>query len=222
MKQGYTHITLVCDRSGSMSAIRSDAEGAVNTFIEEQKKVPGTADLLLVEFDAEHGWTKNEGDGWYHVVYEGDIQNAPKYVLKPRGNTALLDAVGQTIVHVGEVLAAKAEEERPEHVVFVTQTDGQENSSKDWKLDALRERVKEQESKWNWQFLFLGMGPDTFAQGHAMGMSNVTRSANTAKGYGSTYAMASETVSNLRGGAVQDLSGANVAVDEEGNVTAEP
>jgi hypothetical protein len=219
MKQGYTHITLVCDRSGSMSIIKDDAEGAVNTFIEEQKAVPGEADLLLVDFDAPSGMT---GQEWYTVIYDGNIKTAPKYELKPRGNTALLDAVGQTIVTVGEKLAAMSEDARPEHVVFVVQTDGQENHSRDWKVEALRERIKEQETKWNWQFLFLGMGPDTYAQGHAMGMSNVTRSANTAKGYGSTYNMASQTIGSLRTGKVQDLSGANVAVDDEGNVTSEP
>jgi hypothetical protein len=172
----------------------------------------------LVEFDAESGWSKQDGVGWYHIVYEGNIQSAPEYKLMPRGNTALLDAVGQTIVHVGEALAAKSEDERPEHVVFVVQTDGQENSSKDWKIEALRERIKEQETKWNWQFLFLGMGPDTYAQGHSMGMSNVTRSANTGAAYGGTYAMASETVGNLRTGKAKNLAAANVAVDEQGNV----
>ena len=218
MKENYTHITLVCDRSGSMHAIQADAEGAVNKFIEDQKAVPGEADLLLVEFDAEPGWTKGEV-GWYHVVFEGNIQDAPQYKLQPRGNTALLDAVGQTIVRVGEALAAKSEDERPAHVVFVVQTDGQENSSKDWRLDSLRERIKEQESKWNWQFVFLGMGPDTYQQGSLMGMSNVTRSAQSPKGYAASYGNVSNSVSDLRTGKSVNLASANVTVDDEGNVT---
>jgi len=219
-RPNYTYIALVCDRSGSMQAVRSDAEGAVNKFVEDQKAVPGEADLMLVEFDAERGLGSNIGDvAWYHVVHDGNIQDTPVYSLIPRGNTALLDAVGQTIVALGEKLAAKAEDDRPEHVVFVVQTDGQENSSRDWKLDALRDLIKAQEDLWNWQFVFLGMGPDTYAQGHAMGMSNVTRSAQSKAAYGGTYQNTSDTVGALRRGKVTNLAGANVDVDEEGNVT---
>jgi hypothetical protein len=218
MKANYTYIALVCDRSGSMESIRTDAEGAVNKFIEDQKAVPGEATLHLVDFDAPSGMV---GQTWYNLVYSGPIKDAPVYKLHPRGNTALLDATGQTIVAVGEALAAMSEAERPELVVFVVQTDGQENSSKDWLLDKLREKIKEQESKWNWQFVFLGMGPDTYQQGHLMGMSNVTRSAGTAKGYAASYGNVSSSVADLRTGQTQTLASTNVAVDDEGNVTPE-
>jgi Mg-chelatase subunit ChlD len=220
MKTGYTYIALVCDRSGSMNAVRTDAEGAVNKFIEDQQAVPGEATLHLVDFDAPNTYGTTEA-AWYNLIYKGDIKKAPKYVLQPRGNTALLDAVGMTIVAVGEQLAALSESQRPEHVVFVVQTDGQENSSKDWKIEALRERIKEQETQWQWQFVFLGMGPDTYAQGGAMGFSNVTRAKGTGASYAASYQNTSDTVSRLRSGAVSNLAGANVAVDDEGNVTSE-
>lgn len=218
MKANYTYIALVCDRSGSMQAVRSDAEGAVNKFIEDQQKVPGEATLHLVDFDAPNSYGTVQ-ENWYNLVFKGDIKDAPKYALHPRGNTALLDATGMTIVAVGEQLAAMGEDERPEHVVFVVQTDGQENSSRDWNLDNLRARIKEQEERWNWQFVFLGMGPDTYAQGMQMGMSNVTRSAATPKGYAASYQNTSDAVSAFRGGQTQNLAAANVAVDEEGAVT---
>lgn len=220
MRAGYTYITLVCDRSGSMGMIKDDAQGGVNQFIEDQKAVPGEADLMLVEFDAESGWSKGDTP-WYHVAYEGNIKSAPKYELHPRGNTALLDAVGQTITNVGERLAKLSEDQRPEHVVFVVQTDGHENSSKDWTVDKLRELIKEQETRWNWQFVFLGMGPDTYAQGHAMGMSNVTKSAQAGAAYASTYDNTSKAVTNLRSGQAQNLASTNVAVDDQGNVSGQ-
>lgn len=219
MKKGYSYIALVCDRSASMNEIKSDAEAGVNKFIEDQKVVPGEADLLLIEFDAKDGWSAKEGPDWYHVVYDGNIKNATKYELKPRGNTALLDAVGQTIVRVGEKLAAMAEDQRPEHVIFVVQTDGQENSSKEWKLEKLRDLIKTQEEEWNWHFIFLGMGPDTYAQGHQMGMSNVTRSAQAGASYAASYANTSQVVGNVRTGKAKSAAGANVTVDDDGNVT---
>jgi hypothetical protein len=219
-KKNYSYIALVCDRSGSMNMVRTDAEGAVNKFIEDQKAVPGEATLHLVDFDAPNSYGSGENN-WYNLVFKGDIQEAPKYALQPRGNTALLDATGMTIVAVGEQLAAMSEDERPEHVVFVVQTDGQENSSKDWVLDKLREKITEQESKWNWQFVFLGMGPDTYAQGHAMGISNVTRAKGTGASYAASYQNTSDVVGAFRTGNVSNLAGANVAVDDEGNVTSE-
>ncbi len=215
MRLGYTHITLVCDRSGSMQAVRSDAEGAVNQFITDQKAVPGDATLTLVEFDGTYGGAKD----WYRVVHDGDISVCPTYQLHPRGNTALLDAVGRAITETGERLDHLGEEQRPEHVVFVVQTDGQENASQDWKLETLTALIKEQESQWKWQFLFLGMGPDTFAQGHAMGFSNVTKSAQAGDAYVATYGVASDTVRGLRTNSMSDLSAANVEVDEHGNVS---
>jgi hypothetical protein len=217
MKKDLTYIALVCDRSGSMSAVQSDAEGAVRNFVKEQKDHPGEAILRLVDFDAPGGF---KGDDWYRTVFHGNIQSAPEYELKPRGNTALLDAVGRCITEVGEELAAMPEDERPEHVVFVVQTDGQENSSRDWQLAKLKDKIEEQTTKWKWQFVFLGMGPDTYAQGHQMGMSNVTRSADSAVAYAASYGNVSKGVSAFRStGDVHDLSETtNVEVDSAGNV----
>lgn len=213
MLTGYTHITLVVDRSGSMAPIRTDAEGAVNQFVTDQKAVPGQATLKLIEFDA-----PGNGADWYHVVHDSDIQGAPSYRLEPRGSTALLDAIGRAIIETGNFLANKTEDQRPEHVVFVVQTDGQENSSKEHTLEAISAAIKKQTDIYKWQFLFLGMGPDTFAQGHAMGFQNVTRSADSGDAYAATYGVASSAVSGLRTNSTRDLSATNVQVDEQGNV----
>lgn len=214
-KPGYTHISLVVDRSGSMSAVRDDAEGAVNQFITDQKTVPGEATLTLVEFDADHGMPSE----WLHTVHDGNLVDAPVYHLAPRGSTALLDAVGATITATGEKLAALDEDARPEHVVFVVQTDGQENSSREWTVDKIRAFIRLQTDTYNWQFVFLGMGPDTFAQGHNLGFANVTKSAQAGDSYVTSYAVASNAVGNLRTNRARDLSATNVDVDKDGNVT---
>lgn len=219
MKKDLTYIALVCDRSGSMSAIQSDAEGAVRNFVKEQKDHPGEAILRLVDFDAPGSLSSSEKD-WYRVVFHGNIQSAPEYELRPRGNTALLDAVGRCITEVGEELAAMSEDDRPEHVVFVVQTDGQENSSRDWKLDALKAKIEEQTNRWKWQFVFLGMGPDTYAQGMQMGMQNVTRSAQAGASYHAAYANTSDAVKGFRstGDTSMFQDQVNADVDEHGNV----
>lgn len=220
MKKDLTYIALVCDRSGSMSAIQSDAEGAVRNFVKEQKDHPGEAILRLVDFDAPGNFPIVTGDDWYRTVYHGNIQSAPEYELKPRGNTALLDAVGRCITEVGEELAAMSEDDRPEHVVFVVQTDGQENSSRDWKIDALKAKIEEQTTKWKWQFVFLGMGPDTYAQGMQMGMQNVTRSAQSGAAYAASYGNTSDAVKGFRstGDTAMFQDQVNADVDEHGNV----
>lgn len=215
-RHGYAHITMVGDRSGSMAEVRSDAEGAINQFITDQKAVPGEATLLLIDFDGQHGG----GEDWYRVVHDGDINTAKPYELHPRGNTALLDAVGRAITETGEKLDALTEAEKPDKVIFVVQTDGQENASKDWKVESLRELIKRQTDEWNWQFVFLGMGPDTFEQGHQMGFSNVTRSAQAPASYMATYDNVSRVASAFRQGTQDHMAGTNVEVDADGNVTA--
>ena len=96
MNENLTDITLVMDRSGSMEARRRDAEGGVNTFIQEQAREPGEAVLTLVQFDTE-----------YEVVHNGvAIHEVPRFTLRPRGATALLDAVGRAILETGKRLEA--------------------------------------------------------------------------------------------------------------------
>jgi hypothetical protein len=214
MKDNYTHITLVADRSGSMAAVRSDAEGAINTFLAEQIKVEGQCSLLFLEFDAPVGG----GDDWYHIVHDGDIKAAGAYTLQPRGNTALLDATGLGITKTGEKLAALAEEERPSKVIFVIQTDGQENSSKDWTWDKIQEAIKRQTEEWNWQFIFLGMGSDAWDQGHRMGVQNVVRSAGTGVAHGHTHSVMSAYTADYRSGHTHDMRAANFNVNAKGQV----
>lgn len=217
-----THITLVVDRSGSMAAIQSDAEGAINAFLTEQRKNPEGCTITLVDFDAP-GYDrrfpppKDKNGLWIKTVYQGPIAGCPGYDLVPRGNTALYDAVGMSITDTGEYLAAMAEAERPDKVIFIVQTDGEENSSKDWHLEQIQNIINHQTEKYSWEFIYLGMGTDAWGAGQRMNFRHSTQSASSAQSYVGTYAMATDHVSSLRaGGRGLNL---NVDVDEEGKVT---
>lgn len=214
-----SHITLLVDRSGSMSAIRSDAEGAVNAFIAEQKLLPNPCTLLLVDYDAPSGHLIDVP--WFNVIHNGNLADAPKYELHPRGNTALLDAMGQAITMTGDRLKALREDERPGHVFFVVQTDGLENASKDWRLDKLVEAIKDHESTWKWTFIFLGTGPDAFGQSQAFyGTQMVANTVGTQSG-GASYAAGmsytSNNVSKTRSGVENVNYGGKI--DDDGEVT---
>ena len=122
MNRNLTDITVVLDRSGSMTTVMHDVTGGFDKFIEEQKKVQGEALLTLVQFDTE-----------YEFVHKAkNIKDIPKLEFMPRGMTALLDAMGRAITETGERLRNMKEEDRPGKVICLIITDGQENSSKEY------------------------------------------------------------------------------------------
>lgn len=182
MKADLTDITLVIDRSGSMQDIRSDAEGGVNAFIENQAKEPGEALLTLVQFDTE-----------YEFLYKGVlISQVSKYSLVPRGATALLDAVGRAINETGQRLSTMAEQDRPSLVIFVVMTDGLENSSQEFSKARIKEMIQHQQETYGWHFTFLGADQDAFAEASELGIvaagaANFSKQ-NVAAAYGATAA----------------------------------
>lgn len=180
MKNNYTKIVFVIDRSGSMSSIKQDMEGGLKTFIEEQKKLKlGKCDVSIYQFD-----------DVYEPVFENkDIYEAPEYKLWPRNSTALYDAVGKTINAVGVQLAKLNEDDRPDRVMMVIITDGQENSSREFTSEKIKELVKHQSDKYNWQFSYLGSNQDAWAVGGALGIdsSSTMTYANNTRGVKSAW-----------------------------------
>lgn len=166
MNKQLTDITVILDRSGSMASIHADAEGGLNTFINEQKSTEGDANFTLVQFDDK-----------YDIVHDGiKIDDVPHCTLTPRGSTALLDAVGKTINTLGERLAKTPESDRPGLVVVVIVTDGGENASHEFNRAQIQAMIEHQQEKYDWEFVYLGANQDAFAEAHAMGinMANVS------------------------------------------------
>lgn len=168
----YTAIGVVLDRSGSMAGIKSDAEGALNTFIEDQKKEPGKATLTLAQFD-DH----------YELVHDNiPLDSVPPVTLTPRGLTALLDAIGKTVVAMGETFAKMADEDRPGKVLVAIITDGIENASRDWTRASIFQLITQQREKWGWDFVFLAANQDAIAEGAGLGVKSALNFEATGAG----------------------------------------
>lgn len=175
MQSKFCDITVVLDRSGSMASVRTDTIGGFNTFVSAQRGEPGRCLLSLVQFDDE-----------YEPLYTGtDIQAVPLLSLDtfvPRGMTALLDAIGRTIIATGKRLKALPEAQRPDKVIFVIQTDGQENASREFTQPKIAEMIAHQKAKYQWDFVFLGANQDAIQAGAAMNIprgSTMTYASNS-------------------------------------------
>jgi len=194
MKKGLSEIICIIDRSGSMGSIKNDAIGGFNTFLEEQKKLPGEATLTYIQFDTE-----------YEVVHENKpLQNVPPIddkVYIPRGSTALLDAIGKTIEATGKRLANTSENNRPEKVIVAILTDGEENASHQYDLSKIKEMIKHQKEKYSWEFIFLGANQDAFAEAAKIGIDakDSFNFAATGKGVKAAYINMGNSVRGYRG-----------------------
>lgn len=146
MDMNYTHLALVIDRSGSMSGSEEDVIGGINTLLQEQKKLKDKLTVSLVQLDNE-----------YEVNYDfEDIQKIGEFRnFKPRGGTALYDVVARLINETGTRLSNTPESLRPAKVLFVVYTDGGENASRETTKLRLDEMIKHQETKYNWDFMFM-------------------------------------------------------------------
>ena len=160
MKDNFTRIAIVLDRSGSMESCKESTVAGFTEFIRTQREIPGEATVKLVQFADQ-----------YETVFDKPLKQCPELTQNtfvPRGSTALLDAQGRTIVELGQELAALPESERPSKVIVVTLTDGLENASKQYNLDKIGEMIREQRDKYNWDFVFLGANQDAIATAAAM------------------------------------------------------
>lgn len=188
MKDDLTLVAVLVDHSGSMSTCREDMQGGLNTFIEEQRKLPGLLDLAVAHFDHR-----------FEIVRPmGRLESPFEYSLIPSGNTALRDAMGRFITDIGGQLRDKSEEERPAKVIMVIVTDGKDNASKEWDKGALSRLVQQQQDQWKWEFVFLGANIDAISEARSLGIptgSSLTFTTNNSLG---VYGMASSYVGTLR------------------------
>ena len=170
MKKNLTELVFILDRSGSMAGLEKDTIGGFNAMIEKQKGEPGEAFVSTVLFD-----------NLSEVIHDRvKLENVPKLTEKEyyvRGCTALLDAVGGAIHHIGNVHKYAREEDRPEKTLFVITTDGMENASRRYTYDRVKTMIRRQKEQYGWEFLFLGANIDAAREAARFGI-DADRAAN--------------------------------------------
>lgn len=154
-------IAALLDRSGSMQTIADDTRGGFDAYIASVREQPGDTVVTLAQFD----------DRYETVYRDRRIEEVPTLIIEPRGMTALLDALGRFITEVGAGLAALPEEERPGDVTVLVMTDGHENASSEWTVEAVRDLVAQQETQYSWDFVFLGANMDAVQVGTSLGFA---------------------------------------------------
>ena len=158
-----TELVFVLDRSGSMSGMERAVIDGFNGLVEKQRRVPGRA-LVSVELFDER----------FDVVYDRVALEAVRPLTEreyyTRGCTALLDAVGRAIRHIARKQREARPADRPGHTLFVINTDGYENASREYTRERIREMVREEEGKYGWEFLFLGANIDSYGEAGALGI----------------------------------------------------
>lgn len=153
MKSNLTEVVFILDRSGSMSGLEADTIGGYNSLLEKQKKEDGEVIVSTVLFD-----------DMQEVLHDRkslhQIQPITENEYYVRGCTALLDAIGGAIHHIGNVHKYAREEDRPAKTLFIITTDGMENASRRYNYEKVKQMVERQKKKYGWEFLFLGANID--------------------------------------------------------------
>ena len=191
MRDDFTDITVVLDRSGSMAAVADDTIGGFNQFLLDQKRAPGDGVLTLVQFD-------NEYEFVHTAKPLADVPPLSPATFIPRGSTALLDAIARAIGETHERIVKMPEGDRPGTVIFVILTDGHENSSREATLETVFARITEQQEKRGWKFIFLGANQDAIKSAARLGIGAGTSLSYAHTGGGSRHAFGSSSRSVAR------------------------
>lgn len=193
MKKNLTEIVFILDRSGSMAGLEDDTIGGFNAMIEKQKNEEGDACVSTILFD-----------NYVEVIHDRvDIRKVRPMTRRDyyvRGCTALLDAVGRTIRHIGNVHKYAREEDRPEKTLFVITTDGMENASREYSYERVRRMSEHEKEKYGWEFIFLGANIDAAREAARFGITE-DRAVNyhaDSVGTAVIYEAVSEAVCNVR------------------------
>ncbi len=193
MKKNLTEIVFILDRSGSMAGLEKDTIGGFNSMIERQRTSKGEAVVSTVLFDNET-----------QVIHDRvDIQKIEPMTEKQyfvRGCTALLDAIGGAIHHIGNVHKYAREEDRPEHTLFIITTDGMENASRSYSSDKVKQMIERRKSRFGWEFLFLGANIDAVETAGKFGI-DAGRAVNyhsDKKGTALNYEVLSDAITSVR------------------------
>ncbi|MGN1023768.1 MAG: hypothetical protein ACI4OJ_09730 [Lachnospiraceae bacterium] len=164
MRKGLTELVMILDRSGSMGGLEADTIGGFNSMIAKQKKEEGEALVSVVLFD-------DRSEVLYDRVDIQKVEPMTQEQYYVRGCTALLDAVGGAIHHIGNIHKYAREEDVPEKTIFIITTDGLENSSRRYRFEEVRRMIRRQQETYHWEFLFLGANIDAIQEAAKFGIS---------------------------------------------------
>ncbi len=193
MKNNITELVFILDRSGSMAGLESDTIGGFNAMIEKQKKEDGECYISTVLFD-------NVSEVLHDRVKFSDIKPMTDKEYTVRGCTALIDALGGAIHHIGNIHKYARPEDVPEHTMFIITTDGMENASQRYSSEQVKKMIERQKEKYGWEFLFIGANIDAVETARRYGI-NEDRAVNynaDAKGTGILYESVACAVTNVR------------------------
>ena len=193
MKKGLTEMVFILDRSGSMGGLEKDTIGGYNSLIEKQKKEEGEALVSTVLFD-------HEQEVLLDRVPLDKVKEMTEDEYYVRGCTALLDAIGGAIHHIGNIHKYAREEDVPEKTIFVITTDGLENASKRYSYRDIKKMIKRQEEKYGWEFLFLGANIDVAKESDRLGIrqDRAVRYVNDSEGIELNYEVVGCAMSAMR------------------------
>ena len=193
MKKNLTELVFILDRSGSMAGLEGDTIGGFNAMLQKQRGEPGEALISTVLFD-------NKTEVIHDRVPLDRVSALTEKEYFVRGCTALLDAVGGAIHHIGNVHKYAREEDRPEKTLFVITTDGMENASRRYTYDKVRAMIERQRDKYGWEFLFLGANIDAAREAARFGIRSDCAADYHADSVGTEviYEAVSEAVCQVR------------------------
>ena len=193
MKKGLTELVFILDESGSMSGMEADTIGGFNSMIDKQRREEGEAYVSTVAF-------ANVSRVIHDRVRLDKVEPLTRQDYTPGGCTALLDALGGAIHHIGNVHKYARAEDVPEHTVFVITTDGMENASHRYGRAEVRAMVERQKARYGWEFLFLGANMDAIAAAEDIGIrrDRAVKYVSDAQGTELNYQVVSDTLCDLR------------------------
>ena len=195
MKKGLTELVFILDESGSMSGMEGDTIGGFNSMIDKQHREAGEAYVSTVAF-------ANESRVIHDRVRLDEVEPLTLRDYTPGGCTALLDALGGAIHHIGNVHKYARAEDVPEHTIFVITTDGMENASRRYGKSEVRAMVVRQKERFGWEFLFLGANFDAISAAEDIGIrrDRSVKYVSDAQGTGLNYEVVSDTLCRMRMG----------------------
>ncbi len=196
MRKNLTELVFILDKSGSMSGLESDTIGGFNSMLEKQKKNDGEAYISTILFN-----------NFSKVIHDrADIKEVTPLTYNDYcvgGCTALIDAIGGAIHHIGNIHKYARKEDIPENTMFVIMTDGMENASQKYSSSEVKRMIERQKEKYGWEFLFLGANIDSVETAKSFGI-NSDRAVDyrcDSKGTKLNYEVINETVSFVRASA---------------------